>query len=167
MPNGWTGGVGGGGGGRVTKNRSAQIAIGDGVAVDWLWYSQGLTVRVYSVGKKGHDSLVQFDKNIQATRNVKRVYVHVIITRAGRLGFGTRFCVECACSMRKVQGSSPSGGTKHFAFLWLKLFFHSLKIGEKVKNDEKRTNHKKLLSTHRELNPGPLTLVGALWKGHY
>jgi len=35
----------------------------------------------------------------------------------GNLGFFTRFCVECACSMRKVQGSSPSGGTKYFAFL--------------------------------------------------
>ena len=35
------------------------------------------------------------------------------------------------------------------------------KIQENVKNDEKKTNHKKSFITHQELNPGPSTLVGA------
>ena len=74
----------------------------------------------------------------------------------------TRFCVECACSMWKVKGSSPGGGHKMFCFFMTLAFFHSLKIKEKVKNDEKRTNHKNSLSTRWDLNPGPLTLVGAL-----
>ena len=95
------------------------------------------------------------------------VMMMMMMSRLGNLGFCSRFCVECACSMRKVQGSSPNGGTKYFAVLWLKIFFHSLEMREKVKNDEKRTNHEKLLSTHWDLNPGPLTLVGALSKGHY
>ena len=38
-----------------------------------------------------------------------------LITRAVPFGWCTWFC---ACSMRKVQGSSPSRDTKYFAFLW-------------------------------------------------
>ena len=34
------------------------------------------------------------------------------IVRDGKSGSCTRFCVECACSMRKVQGSTPGGSTK-------------------------------------------------------
>ena len=35
------------------------------------------------------------------------------------------------------------------------LIKNQSKIQENAKKDEKRTNHKKSLSTHRELNPGP------------
>ena len=40
---------------------------------------------------------------------------HQAISRAGRFGWCTRFCVKYACSIRKVQGSSPNGG-KIFSF---------------------------------------------------
>ena len=43
------------------------------------------------------------------------------ISRAGNSRSCTRFCVEYACSMRKVQGSNPGGCLMTFYDL---LFFH-------------------------------------------
>ena len=129
-----------------------------------------------------------------------------IIPRAGNSRSCTQLCVEYACSMRKVQGSTPSGCLMtfydlffshefwHFPEFWTdfylvveglkseirKLFIISLfltlalqsfdknqsKMQKIVKNGEKITNHKKSLSIHRELNPGPSNRVGAQWLGH-
>ena len=46
-------------------------------------------------------------------------HITSVITRLGKSRTCTRLCVEWACSMRKVQGSSPRGGTKYFAYLSL------------------------------------------------
>ena len=44
-----------------------------------------------------------------------------VISRAGNSRSCTRFCVEYACLMRKVQGSNPGGCLMTFYDL---LFFH-------------------------------------------
>ena len=45
--------------------------------------------------------------------------VHLFISdvaNGGDFGGENGFCVECACLMRKVQGSTPGGSIKYFAY---------------------------------------------------
>ena len=55
-------------------------------------------------------------------QNLNQLGCRSVIGRAGNSRSCTRFCVEYACSMRKVQGSNPGGCLMTFYDL---LFFHN------------------------------------------